>query len=436
MKKAELGKYIADKKTLISMVANMFIKGAGFLLSYLYIPLLLSYLEDEKYGLWATVLSIGTWITLCDVGIGGGLRNILTAEISKKQYEKAKESVSTAFCVLSILSFCLWLVLVFVTISYGWSRLFGTRISLNVAMFISYSFICINLILSLVNVILYSLQISEQVGLVNLLGGIINLIGIMYISSFSHANIIYVAIVYGLSITVPTIVNNYWVFRKYSYLKPSLKFFNNGKTKELLSLGVIFFVLQIAGLMLMATDNIIITRLFGSAKVTPIEIANKLFSIIKAFFAALVIPVWSRTTMAFTERDFAWIKKMYSQLILFLVVFGVGVIVLCTIVHPICKIWLGKDIEFGNGVLTIIAFGTFAEMVNTAFYSLLNGLGRIKIQLLVSVIQIVLNIPLSIYLATSCGMGVLGVKLSTTLLFVFGCFVYIIYTNISIKSLE
>ena len=41
-----------------SMLKNMLLKPIGYVLNLAYTPLLLSYLGDEKYGLWATILSI------------------------------------------------------------------------------------------------------------------------------------------------------------------------------------------------------------------------------------------------------------------------------------------------------------------------------------------------------------------------------------------
>ena len=60
-----------------SALINMGFKPISAIVSLVYTPMLLSYLGDEKYGLWATVLSIITWINFFDVGIGNGLRNLL-----------------------------------------------------------------------------------------------------------------------------------------------------------------------------------------------------------------------------------------------------------------------------------------------------------------------------------------------------------------------
>jgi len=49
----------------------------------------------------------------------------------------------------------------------------------------------------------------------------------------------------------------------YKKYKPSYRFFNYGKLKSLMSLGIKFFIIQIAGLIIFLTDNLIIAHLFG-----------------------------------------------------------------------------------------------------------------------------------------------------------------------------
>ena len=429
-------KTIPDSKTFKSMMINMIIKGVALVLSYVYVPFLLNYLGDEKYGLWATILSIGTWITMCDIGIGGGLRNILTKELTEKQYKKAQASVSTAYIVLSFLSLLLWGLLLFFTIFVGWGGVFNTKVDIDLPVFISFSFICVNFVLSLVNIVIYSLQISEQVSIVNLLGSAVNIAGILFISSFSSGNIVYVALIYGLSTLLPVVINNIRIFKKNPFLRPKPRLFDKSKVKQLVSLGIIFFILQIGGLVLSFTDNILISNLYGSVEVTPIDIANKLIGIVKGFYVALIIPVWSRTAKALAESDHVWLNKMYKQMAMFLFIFAIGIVLICLLIHPICIIWLGRDVSFGDGIVLIIAIGIFAEMINTSYSSMLNGLGLIKIQMVIAILQTIINFPLSLFLAQTIGLGVMGIKLATTILFLLSGGIYIFYTRRSIEKLR
>ena len=72
-------------RTARSSLINLIIKPLSLVLSLVYTPMLLNYLGSEKYGLWATILSITSWINYCDVGIGHGLRNLLAGQIAKPE---------------------------------------------------------------------------------------------------------------------------------------------------------------------------------------------------------------------------------------------------------------------------------------------------------------------------------------------------------------
>lgn len=65
-----------------SMSRAMVYKGVSMVLSLVYVPIVLNYLGDYKYGVWASILSILSWISYFDLGIGNGLRNRLSEAIA------------------------------------------------------------------------------------------------------------------------------------------------------------------------------------------------------------------------------------------------------------------------------------------------------------------------------------------------------------------
>ena len=67
-------------------------------------------LGDEKYGIWATILSFISWIYYCDLGIGNGLRNKLASTIVIGDKEASKKYLGQQkicyFLQVSPRSFC------------------------------------------------------------------------------------------------------------------------------------------------------------------------------------------------------------------------------------------------------------------------------------------------------------------------------------------
>ena len=71
----------------------MLMKPVSMVLNLIYTPLVLGYLGDIKYGIWAIILNIISWINYFDVGIGNGLRNKLSEKISLNDHEGANKYV-------------------------------------------------------------------------------------------------------------------------------------------------------------------------------------------------------------------------------------------------------------------------------------------------------------------------------------------------------
>ena len=95
---------IKNNKLRLNIISNFFLKGFSILISFLTIPLMLNYLNNEEYGLWILVLSITNWIYTFDIGIGNGLKNKIAQYLSLKNYSEIKKYIITSYFFVAILS--------------------------------------------------------------------------------------------------------------------------------------------------------------------------------------------------------------------------------------------------------------------------------------------------------------------------------------------
>jgi O-antigen/teichoic acid export membrane protein len=87
-------------------VKNSFIyKGLSVACALLSIPLMIRYLGQEEFGVWSTLLSILTWVTFFDLGLGNGLRNKLAESLAKHKINQGKEFISSAYSLIGMTSF-------------------------------------------------------------------------------------------------------------------------------------------------------------------------------------------------------------------------------------------------------------------------------------------------------------------------------------------
>lgn len=419
-----------------SGIINMLLKPISILLSIVYTPLLLDYLGTEKYGLWSTILAIISWVNFCDVGIGHGLRNLLTRRLSEKDYENSQKAVSTSYVMLSCISGVILVILISLVWILDWKKVFNTAIDLRAPLVISFAFICINFVLALINTLSYALQLSERVALRGCIVQIINVFGIVFLRKTSNENMILIAVLFGISSMIVHIGNTIQILKKYRYLSPFPIRLDKSTIGSICGSGLKFFIIQIACLLLHTVDNLIITYYFGSIEVTPFNIMYKVFSTAMSFLQALIIPYWARTTLAIEKKDINWLKKSTKKLNIICIFFCTGYIVLALIFKPIARMWIGYDLNYQQGlivVMTIYYISYSFVSVNTQF---INGTGKINGQVVIMVIMGIVNVPLSIYLAVTCGMGVVGVKIATTILMVIACVFFPVNLKLIMKSYE
>ena len=406
-------KRIKRSKLGQSMLKNLLLKPISYLLNIIYTPLLLSYLGDAKYGLWATILSIISWINLCDIGIGNGLRNILTSELAGNKLEEARKSVSTAYIVLSSISLAITIVLVIVSISLNWKKVLNIDFDITWVMAISFAGIAVNLVLGLGKIVLYVLQESERIPILNLSASIIQVLGILFLKQYTEADLLYVALLFGLSSSVVYLLYDIRLAKRYYYCQISFLYFDKNKVRLLFNTGFVFLFLQLGGIALTSTDNVLISNLFGTEAVTPYNSVTRLFCAIEALYIALIAPIWARTAVAREQNDYVWIESLTKKLIGVVGVLGIALFVISFFYEDIAEIWLRKRLVYENGLIFCTVLCTVFEMIVATLSSILNGLNILKPQAIAVAITVPLNIPCSIILATNFGLGTTGIKLAT-----------------------
>lgn len=407
-----------------SMLLNFIVRGLGFLISFFYVPVLLGCLDNEEYGVWVTILMIVGWINRFDVGISGGLRNILTVEITKHDYSSARCSLMTAYVILSVIAFLIWSVLTLGTIFCGWNTLLNTSLNVNFVVFISYTFVCINFVIAVMHSVVYAHQKSEYVALTGLFSSVLMLGGVFLLRTFGYRGLTNLAIMLGITSFISMAVYSGYVFYAYPYMRPSFSDFDYSKVRKLVNLGVFFFIMQIGGLIMSATDNVITSNLFGPAEVTPFSIVVKLLGAVEVMYLMAITPIRSAMTKALVLGDWIWMKKTIFKLVLMIMGCVCVLLFLSYFFDDITLIWLHRKLPLADGLIPIVFVVVLIEIISYTCSEIMNGLGIIKIQVFTAIFQTCFNIPLSIYLAKNMGYGVVGIKLATGILFFVGAIIY------------
>lgn len=430
----------SEKNINRNIVLGLIYKPLSMILSYIYIPVVLSYLGDEKYGVWATVLSVLSWITLFDIGIGNGLRNKLAENFKDYDSEKTRKYVSSAYIMLGLIVLSLMVVAVVVCSFVDWNSFFkvgsGFDDNLRAVMDISIVCMCISFVMSICKSIYLAMQKNHMTSLMSLIQQVFMLISILILTKYTSKNLTYVAIAYGISNLAVEIAFTLRLFRMNSDFKPSFKYFSKNEAKATTGLGIQFFICQIAAMILYATDNIIITQICGPAEVTPYTTANKLFSIITVVFAIMVDPYWSAVTIRMANKDIDGIKKARKKMKILWLLAVIGCIGLMIVFKPVVRLWLRRDMSFQKGLVPLMAVYAVVYTWNAVYSQIGNGLSLMKFSVIIALIQSIVNIPASIFFGAVLNMGTLGILLGTVLSMLISAIAMPIYISHYLKRVQ
>lgn len=404
-----------------SIKANMVLSGItkplSMIVSFIYVPIVLNYLGVEKFGIWSTILSILSWISYFDIGIGNGLRNKLVEKIEKSKLE-SKILVSTAYFFITVIIAIIYIIIIIIAKSLNWNSIFGVT-TINESIFlvitVSLTFICLNFIISLCKSILYALQQAALVSWMELSIQLINLTLVLLVSKFITQNLLLMACIYGFSLVFVNMIASIILFYHYPEIKPSIKFFRFEVGKEITNLGIQFFIIQISALILFTTDNLIISNLYGASDVTPYSTVNKIFSAVFSFYSAIITPLWSSFTLAKSRFDFNWMKKIYKRLHWVMLPFICGTFFLAFLFKDISYLWLKSHLNYADGLIWIGAIYCILTIWCNTYAAIGNGIGLMRISIFTAVTQAIINIPLSLLFAIEYEMESAGVLLGTVI---------------------
>ena len=290
-----------------NIFALLVLRGISLITGFLIVPLTLHYLSPIKYGIWLTISSIVGWFTFFDIGLGNGFRNKFAEAKAKNDFELARIYVSTTYAILTLVMSALFFIFIIVNPILNWSSLLNAphdmATELSSVVGITFFFFCFRFVFGLIGTILIADQQPAANSVIDVIGNIVSLAIIWLLIHATQSSLFSLSIGLGACTGLIPVGASIVLFSsKYKHLRPSTHYIQFSYAKELMSLGVKFFILQISALIIFSSSNIIIIQIFSPAEVIPYNIAFKYFNIISMFFYLLLLPFWS----AYTEAFYTW----------------------------------------------------------------------------------------------------------------------------------
>lgn len=394
-------------------------RGVALLVNAVTLPLTIRYLGPLQYGIWITISTTVVMLAVMDLGVANTLTNMISRAYAMDDRAAAQRYYATGFWISSGISTVIGMISLLLWPRINWGYLFHLQdaaliheISLCAAIVLG--FFLLSLPLNLVHRILSGYQQTQITNYFNLLSNVLSLLAILAVIKL-HGSLVMLMLMYSGSLLLGSITLNVWVnLWDRRWLMPSPRFIRRAVVGELMSSGMGFFVLQLAGIVVFNSDNLIITHYLGAADVTPYSVTWRLAGYAAVLQTAVLPSLWPAYSEAYARGDYDWVRRMFWRTARI----AMGAVALAVLILTFCGQWLigwyaGPSAVPGALLLGTICAWTLLSAGMDLEACLLAAVNRVRAQGILGAIAAVLNIALSIYLVKR--LGSLGVILGTIL---------------------
>ncbi|MBP7507717.1 MAG: MATE family efflux transporter [Prolixibacteraceae bacterium] len=404
-----------------NIVSSLIIKGMSILISFVMLPITLSYVDSATYGVWLTISSIVGWFVFFDVGLTQGLRNRLAETKARGEDDLAQIYVSTTYAILGIIFTGVWIVFLIVNNFLDWTKILKVSETMrpdvtNLAVIV-FTYFCISFVFRIITTILLADQYPAKSSLIDLVGQVLSLLIIVILVKTTEGSLVKLGLALCISPLVVLIGANLIFFNgKYKRYRPTVSRVRFSYSRDLFNLGLKFFIIQMASIIQYQTANIIIARNFGTADVTAYNVVYKYFGIPYMIFNIFLVPFWSAATEAYQKNDINWIRngiRRYNQLSLLMLL---GTLIMLIFSGPFYRMWLGEgkvSIAFSLSLLGFLYFNVM--MFGAKYVQFLNGISALRIQFMTSIISPVLYLAVVLVLVKYFRIGVYSIFIGAIL---------------------
>ena len=383
-----------------NIIASFFIKGWSALVQFLLVPLTLACLGEYENGVWLTISSVLLWINNLDIGLGNGLRNKLAVYMARGDNDKAREMVSSTFIMLCIIITPVLIILLLFEVYSDNYRLFNVDIgligNLDIVLYVATILVCATFIFKFIGNFYMGLQLPSVNNFIGSIGSTLALLGTFIIYLFGNRSLLLVA---SVNLSAPLLVYllafPITFMGKYKFLSPSFKYIKKTSIREIFSIGFKFFALQIPAVLLFFTSNILISKLFNPAMVTPYQIAYRYFVMTMTLFSIICVPYWTATTDAYEKRDFEWIRRANRTLNRFVLLLFFIIVCMILLSRPVYSVWIGDNSDVPFSMTVIAGLYQFLLIYSMRYSYVLNGIGALRLQLIFTILAAAIYIPLA-----------------------------------------
>ena len=373
--------------------------GSKILLSFVSVPILLTYIGSEKFGIWMFLLSIVSFVSFFDAGITPTIKNKLTEAFSLGDEKEFKEYFQVGLLFSSIFIFLTFIgIFILSTIDIKYALGLNSNINKSEILLLCYVLLFITsstLILSNVDNYFASKQL---LGRIKLMEFAITTVSIMalYLAVKFKLNFALIAFIYsGQSIVVKYIFLYKLIQLDLSLFKIDKAQFESllKKIKDIYIISLSFWGIKLCELVLTIVPSYLFVEYIGYTGIAEFNLIYRYASIPLFLFTATLPILWPVFTLKSKKMEFNWLRKIIKY-VLGIILLGFLFFFIVSYFYGIefLSYWTKGIIAVKFSYLFIVIFLCFSMCITYLFSTFLHSISDFKFELYCHVVIVVLTI--------------------------------------------
>ncbi len=381
----------------------------------LMVPLMIRYLGDSLYGVWIFLNSIFMYLNIMHFGMGSSIVKYVSEAKGRNDNEEQNNVVNVIFFSYTWIAVTIFFVFLFlVLLAPGlFSREDIRTMDLQIISIILVFNLCVSLPLSSFGGVIMGYQRFDIVNLINTVNTLARFL-LIWIFLRKGAGVITIAAITLISSLSEGLLTYIYSKKLFPAFRFAYRYLTRDNLRKILAFSGFSFISNIMDNLIYQTDYIVIGIFSTSSDVVNFSIPNRFVQYFRTialqFFNVLIPTVSELEARNETEkiREITVQSIKYSYVFCFLI----GTILLF-FGDEMTEIWVGGKYVWTIGILIALTISHIVTIPLNIYRIVLWGLAKIKVPTILTTLEGLTNVILSVILIKS--MGIMGVALGTAI---------------------
>lgn len=401
------------RRIILATTSGLLARAISALASLASVPMLLTYLGKEQFGLWSAIMALVAWLGLLDLGISTALVNALAEAHGKEDRTAAARYAATAAAMLIALTATGAVLLAIAGPRISWESVLGVAgevpsALVNAAVVAAATVLLASLPLAVVQSCYVGYQALYMANVFSACGSVVTVVAI-WLSIRMRATLW--ALILGMGaagVGVSALSFLVLTHRLLPWLSFRLSYVSQSAARRLSRTSVPMFLFQVGALAVNQSQLIILGHIGTLATVAEYAILLRIIQILSGLIILSTNAFAPSYREAAERGDAPWVGRSFRRALwLRMGLAGAGGIILVAYGNQFVSLWLRRsDVGFEPTVwIGMAVFIAAATWVN-AHSDLLTALDRIWVQVGLVMVNGMVTIALTVLLTPR--YGVLG----------------------------